>query len=505
MSQPTTPAASNGVAPSDAALDGTSRAAAHDAARQAHVIATQLRDRPGGGAPRTRPHVVIVGGGFAGYHAARDLKNVDVDVTLLDRTNHFLFQPLLYQVATAVLAPTDITIPIRYLLRKHANVEVLMADVREIDVNARTVYLDDERTPLEYDYLVLAAGARHSYFGHDEWEHDAPGLKTIADAYEIRRRFLLAFEEAEKEPDPAKRAEWLTFVVIGGGPTGSELAGMIPATADTFRKDFRHIDTAMTRVLLLEGSPRVLAAYPEELSAKAKHELEELGVAVRTGAHVTKVTDEAVYVGDERIPTRTVFWGAGNAATPLGKQLGVQVDKAGRVPVQPDLSVAGRPEVFVVGDAAAYVDRGKPVPGVAQGAIQMGRHAAHNIRASVQGKARTTFKYWNKGNLATIGRHKGVADLGPHLRFAGYFAWLLWVFVHIMYLAGFRNRLSVLIQWGYSYLTYHRGARLISGQMARRGSTATPSEGPAKDGSRSGSVSRAMASRLRASSLPVNR
>ncbi|HEY0779736.1 MAG TPA: FAD-dependent oxidoreductase, partial [Gemmatirosa sp.] len=306
------------------------------------------------------------------------------------------------------------------------------------------------------------------------------GLKTIADAYEIRRRFLTAFEEAERATDPQARAEWLTFVVIGGGPTGTELAGMIPATAETFRKDFRRIDTQQTRVLLLEGSPRVLAAYPEKLSAEAKQSLEALGVEVRTGAHVTRVTDDAVYVGDERIATRTVFWGAGNAATPLGKQLGVTVDRAGRVPVQPDLSVAGHPEVFVVGDAAAYTDRGNPVPGVAQGAIQMGRHAARNLRASVEGKPRTPFHYWNKGNLATIGRHKGVADLGPHLRFGGYFAWLLWVFVHIMYLAGFRNRLSVLIQWGYAYLTYHRGARLISGRIAQRGSTGVPDEPPAK-------------------------
>ncbi len=473
MSQPTTPAASN----------GTSRAAAQDAAqdaaRQANVIATQLREHDT--TRRPRPRVVIIGGGFAGYHTAHNLKNLDVDVTVVDRTNHFLFQPLLYQVATAVLAPTDITVPIRYLLRKQKNAEVLMAEVREIDVAARTVYLDDERRPLEYDYLVLAAGARHSYFGHDEWEKDAPGLKTIADAYEIRRRFLSAFEEAEKAPDPATRAEWLTFVVIGGGPTGTELAGMIPATADTFRQDFRRIDTEMTKVLLLEGSPRVLAAYPEKLSAEAKRSLEQLGVEVRTGAHVTRVTDDAVYIGAERIPTRTVFWGAGNAATPLGKQLGVPVDKAGRVPVQPDLSIAGHPEVFVVGDAAAYVDRGHPVPGVAQGAIQMGRHAAKNLRASVEGKERTPFKYWNKGNLATIGRHKGVADLGPRLQFGGYFAWLLWVFVHIMYLAGFRNRASVLLQWGYAYLTYHRGARLISGRIVQRGSTGVPSEGPARE------------------------
>lgn len=449
--------------------------AADDAARQATVIAAQLR----GSAAPVRPHVVIIGGGFGGLEAAKRLKRANADVTVVDRANHHLFQPLLYQVATAVLAPTDITIPIRYSLRRQRNAEVLMADVREIDVNSRTLYLDDARTPLRYDYLILAAGARHSYFGHNEWEQYAPGLKTIADAYEIRRRFLTAFEEAEKTTDPALRAEWMTFVVIGGGPTGTELAGMIPATADTFKKDFRRIDTHQTRVLLLEGSPRVLAAYPEELSAHAKRDLEQLGVDVRTGAHVTRVESDAVYVGDERIPARTVFWGAGNAASPLGRQLGAPVDKAGRVPVQPDLSLAGHPEVFVIGDLASYTDRGKPVPGVAQGAIQMGRRAAKNVRASIEGKPREEFHYFNKGDLATIGRHKAVAHVGP-LKLTGYIAWLLWVFVHILYLAGFRNRVSVLIQWGYAYLTYHRGARLISGQMAQRGSTGTPSEGPAK-------------------------
>ena len=454
--------------------DATSRDAAHDAARQANVIAAQLRDVK----PRTRPRVVIIGGGFAGLVAAKNLKRVDVDVTLVDRTNHHLFQPLLYQVATAVLSPTDITVPIRYELRHQANAEVLMAEVREIDVATRTIYLDDDRTPLGYDYLIVAAGARHSYFGHDEWEKDAPGLKTIADAYEMRRRFLTAFEEAEKATDADERGAWLTFVVIGGGPTGSELAGMLPGTADTFRKDFRRIDTHQVRVLLLEGSPRVLAAYPPDLSAHAQRDLEDLGVEVRTGAHVTRVDSDAVYIGDERIPARTVFWGAGNAASPLGKQLGVAVDKAGRVPVQPDLSVPGHPEIFVAGDLAVYTDRGKPVPGVAQGAIQMGRHAAKNVRASVEGKERTTFHYWNKGDLATIGRHKAVARIGP-LHITGYPAWLLWVFIHILYLAGFRNRLSVLIEWAYAYVTYHRGARLISGQMAQRNSTAVPHEPPA--------------------------
>ena len=462
--------------PADAATANLNRDA-HDAARRAAAIAGRAAGRGTG-----RPHVVIIGGGFGGLHAARALKGADCDVTLVDRTNHHLFQPLLYQVATAVLAPTDITIPIRYVLRGQRNVTVLMADVQGVDPDRRVVLLDDERRELGYDYLVVAAGARHSYFGHDEWERDAPGLKTIADAYEMRRRFLTAFEMAEKAADPAERAAWLTFVVIGGGPTGVELAGMIYATAETFRKDFRRIDTAQVRVTLLEGSPRVLAAFPEPLSERARRDLEALDVEVRTGAHVTRIEPDAVFVGDERIPTRTVFWAAGNAASPLGKQLGAPTDRAGRVQVRQDLSVPGRPEVFVVGDMAAVESDGKPVPGVAQGAIQGGRRAGRNVRALLEGRATEPFRYWNKGDLATIGRHRAVANLGPRLRFGGTLAWVMWVFIHILYLAGFRNRLSVLIQWGYSYLTYHRGARLISGQMAQRDSTGVPSERPASSG-----------------------
>jgi NADH dehydrogenase len=458
--------------PPAAALDQAARRAAHAAAAasaDAGVRGTR------------RPRVVIIGGGFGGLHAARTLGKADVDVVLVDRTNHHLFQPLLYQVATAVLAPTDITIPIRFVLRKQRNTEVLMADVKEIDVERRTVYLDDERRPLPYDYLIVAAGARHSYFGHDEWEEDAPGLKTIADAYEMRRRFLTAFEMAEKATSEEERTSWMTFVVIGGGPTGVELAGMIPATAGTFRKDFRRIDTCRVRVLLLEGSPRLLAAFPEDLSARARRDLEDLDVEVRTGKAVTRIESDAVYVGDERIPTHTVFWAAGNSASPLGKQLGAPTDRAGRVQVAPDLSLPGRPEVFVVGDLAAVVDRGKPVPGVAQGAIQGGQRAAKNVLATLRGEPRKPFEYWNKGDLATIGRHRAVANFGGRLRFGGTLAWLLWVFVHIMYLAGFRNRLSVLLQWAYSYFTYHRGARLISGQMLQRYSTGTPAERPGRE------------------------
>lgn len=479
---PPPPSASpNGVPAHRVPPAGAIDRAAHDAAREAAAISAH----PGAAGTR-RPHVVIIGGGFGGLHAARAFKGAPVDVTLVDRTNHHLFQPLLYQVATAVLAPTDITTPIRYVLRRQRNTTVLMADVKGIDPEARTVFLDDERRPLSYDYLIVAAGARHSYFGHDAWEEDAPGLKTIADAYEMRRRFLTAFEEAEKATSAEERAAWLTFVVIGGGPTGVELAGIIPATAGTFRKDFRRIDTARTRVLLLEGGPRVLAAFPEKLSARAQRDLEDLDVEVRTGAHVTRVEPGAVFVGEARIATHTVFWAAGNAASPLGRQLGAPVDRAGRVQVNPDLSVPGHPEVFVVGDMAAASSRGKPVPGVAQGAIQSGRHAARNVLAALRGRPATPFAYWNKGDLATIGRNRGVANLGGRLQFGGFVAWFLWVFIHILYLAGFRNRLSVLIQWGYAYLTYHRGARLISGQMLQRDSTGVPAEAPSASASMPG-------------------
>jgi NADH:ubiquinone reductase (H+-translocating) len=414
-----------------------------------------------------RPHIVILGGGFAGLTAARTLRRVDADVTVIDRTNHHLFQPLLYQVATAVLAPSDITVPIRWRLRKQKNTTVLLAEAREIDVERRVVYLDDERTPVAYDYLIVATGARHSYFGRDEWEEIAPGLKSIADAYELRRRFLLAFEYAEKTDDPAERDAYQTFVIVGAGPTGVELAGIIPDTArKAFRHDFRRIDTARTRVILLEGGKRVLPTFVEELSTKVLADLHELGVEVRLESLVTRIEPGAVYVGEERIPTHTVFWAAGNAASPLGKTLGVPTDRAGRVQVEPDLSIPGHPEVFVVGDLAAYVDRGKPVPGVAPAANQEGERAARNILATLAGEPRQPFRYTNKGDLATIGRHKAVADFG-RFRLSGRIAWWFWLFVHIMYLAGFRNRVSVFVQWAYSYFTWQRGVRLISGEMTR--------------------------------------
>ena len=412
-----------------------------------------------------RPRIVIVGAGFAGLYAAMELGRAKADVLVLDRTNHHLFQPLLYQVATAVLAPSDITSPIRSLLRHQRNTTVLLADVHSIDTERKVVIADGGTgvRDVPYDYLIVAAGAKHSYFGHPEWENLAPGLKSVEDGREIRRRFLLAFENAEKSDDPEEVAEWLTFVVVGGGPTGVELAGMIPEVArHGMRADFRRIDTRKTRVILLEGGPRVLPSFPEELSAHALRDLKELGVEARTGALVTRLTPDGVYVGDERIPARTVFWAAGNEASYTGKSLGAPVDRAGRVLVEPDLSVPGHPEVFVVGDLAAFKQaNGKMVPGVAPAAMQEGRWAARNILRSLRDEPRESFHYRDKGNLATIGRHKAVADFG-RMQFSGWIAWWLWLFVHIMYLAGFRNRASVLLEWGYSYITYQRGSRLIT-------------------------------------------
>ena len=426
------------------------------------------------------PHVVIIGAGFGGLQAARTLGRAgsDVRVTVVDRTNHFLFQPLLYQVATASLSPGDITVPVRYLLRKYRNTTVLMAAVTGIDPARRAVTLDDGRE-LAYDHLVLAAGARHSYFGHDDWERFAPGLKSIEDAIEIRRRFLLAFERAERTDDPTERAALQTFVVVGGGPTGCELAGVMPDIArKALRRDFRNIDTTTTRVILLEAAPRLLGTFPEKLGEHARRDLEDLGVEVRTGAAVTRIDEGAVYLGDERIATRSVFWGAGNAASPLARDLGVPLDRAGRVLVEPDLSVAGRPELFVVGDLAATIEKdGSPVPGVAQGAIQGGRAAAQNILRTIRGEPRRPFAYWDKGNLATIGRHKAVGDF-KRFTVTGRIAWWLWLTIHVLYLAGFRNRVSVLVQWAWAYLTYQRGVRLIT--FAGRGTGVTA---PAPPGS----------------------
>jgi len=408
-----------------------------------------------------RPSVVIIGAGFGGLYAARALKRAPVDVLVIDRTNHHLFQPLLYQVATATLAPTDITAPIRWLLRKQRNTRVVLNEVTGIDVMRRTVACDDG-TSVPYDYLILATGSRHSYFGHAEWEKAAPGLKSIDDAIVIRHRFLLALERAEKTRDPDERRRLLTFVIIGGGPTGAELAGMLPMiTRHGLPDEFRSMDTRTARVILLEGGPRVLPTFKESLSDRAKEELEELGVEVRTNAIVTRVERGAVWVGDERIESETIFWAAGNESSALGRFVSAPLDRAGRVKVQPDLSVPGHAEVFVVGDLAEMFTNGTRVPGVATAAIQSGAHAARNIIRLVERRLTVPFRYRNKGDLATIGRHRAIAQL-PGVDLWGTPAWFFWLFLHIMYLAGFRNRVSVLMQWSIAYFTYQRGARLIS-------------------------------------------
>jgi NADH:ubiquinone reductase (H+-translocating) len=411
---------------------------------------------------RRRPRVVIVGGGFGGLYAARALKRAAVDVLVLDRTNHHLFQPLLYQVATATLAPTDITAPIRWLLRKQANASVLMEEVTHINLERRVVATKTGREHA-YDYLILASGARHAYFDHPEWEPLAPGLKSVDDAIELRRRILTAFERAEATDDPEERAAWLTFVIVGGGPTGTELAGMLPTIArHALARDFRRIHPSESRVLLLEGGSKILSTYPDALSEHARRDLTNLGVEVRTGALVSDIGPHHVTVAGERIHAHTILWAAGNAASPLGRDLQTRQDGAGRVLVEPDLSVTGHREVFVIGDLAAVVSKGVPVPGVAPAAMQMGAAAAKNIRRDLEQRDRVAFVYRNKGDLATIGRYRAIANFG-RLQVTGSLAWWFWLFLHIMYLAGFRNRASVLIEWAYSYFTYERGARLITG------------------------------------------
>lgn len=408
-----------------------------------------------------RPKVLIIGGGFGGLYAARALRRALVDVTVIDRTNHHVFQPLLYQVATATLAPSHITAPIRWLLRKQRNTRVLLGEVTRIDTKERRVVCDDG-TAHEYDYLIVATGSRHSYFGRPEWEKAAPGLKSIADAIVIRQRFLLAFERAENTVDEAERRRLLTFVIVGGGPTGAELAGMLSFIArHALADDFRNIDPRSARVLLLEGGPRVLPTFSEKLSAIAKEELQELGVEVRTNAIVTSVERGAVGIGEERIETETIFWAAGNESSPLGSFLDAPLDRAGRVKVEPDLSVPGHPEIFVVGDLAETYTDGKRVPGVATAAIQSGKHAARNVIRLVERRMTVPFRYRNKGDLATIGRHRAIAAF-PWLEMWGTPAWVFWLFLHIMYLAGFRNRIEVLVEWAFSYFTYQRGARLIT-------------------------------------------
>ncbi|MGE0438934.1 MAG: NAD(P)/FAD-dependent oxidoreductase [Gemmatimonadales bacterium] len=412
----------------------------------------------------TRPRVVVLGGGFAGLYLAKTLARKPVDVVVVDRTNHHLFQPLLYQVATAALSDSDITSPIRSVLRNAPNAEVLLGEATAVDLAGRDVALLDG-TRLAFDYLVVATGARHSYFGKPEWEALAPGLKTIEDAEEIRRRVLLAFERAERESDPVIRQRHLTFVVIGGGPTGVELAG---ALAEIRRfallRDFRRIDPRDASVLLLEGGPRLLPSYPAHLSQKAKDTLRGLGVDVRTETMVTNIEPGFVTAADWRIPTETVIWAAGNQASPLLESLAGPRDRQGRVLVEPDCSVPGQPNVFVLGDAAAY--RHQPgletVPAICPAAIQMGKYCGRTILADLAGKSRRPFRYWDKGQLAVIGRAKAVADVG-RFEVGGFVAWLLWIFVHIFFLIGFRNRVLVLIQWAWSFVTLRKGARVITG------------------------------------------
>ncbi|MBV9108236.1 MAG: NAD(P)/FAD-dependent oxidoreductase [Gemmatimonadetes bacterium] len=412
--------------------------------------------------------MVIVGGGFGGLWAARALRHAPVSVTLVDRRNHHLFQPLLYQVATAALSPADIAAPIRSVLRRQRNVEVFMGEVVGVDRQARTIQLSDgERFP--YDYLIVATGATHAYFGHPEWEPIAPGLKTVEDATEIRRRLLLAFEAAEQERDADEQRALLTFVVVGAGPTGVEMAGAMAEIArKSLVRDFRHVDPTSARIILVEGGPRVLAAYDPALSAYAQRALTRLGVQVRTGSIVTNVTEEGVYVGDEFIPARNVVWAAGVTASPLGKKLDAETDRVGRVKVDADLSIPGDPRVFVIGDLAWLDgDDGKPLPGVAQVAMQQGRQAARNIVRDAKGEPRQPFHYRDKGSMATIGRRAAVLEMPkPHVRAKGWFAWMAWLFIHVISLIGFRNRISVLVEWGWNYLTWQRGARLITGEVS---------------------------------------
>jgi NADH:quinone reductase (non-electrogenic) len=427
---------------------------------------------------KMRPKVIVIGAGFGGLRAARGAARYAERVTLIDRTNHHTFQPLLYQVATAGLSPGEIAAPIRWIVRKDKNVEVLLDEVQGFDLDRKIVKLSDME--IGYDYLIVAAGATHAYFGHEDWEPFAPGLKTVEDAVEIRRRVLLTFELAERRAANGEGQMQLNFVVVGGGPTGVELAGSLAEIAHrVLTNEFRSIDPKRTRIILLEGGARVLPAFSEDLSRSAQKQLEHLGVEVHTSAMVTRIAPGAVYMGETRMPTAVTLWAAGVAASPLGKSLGVPVDRAGRVLVAPDLSIPGHPDVFVIGDLAALKDKnGKWLPGLAPVAMQQGTFVAKNIQRETRGESRQDFHYFDKGTLATIGRAAGVAEIRK-IHISGYMAWLAWLFVHIFFLIGFRNRILVLVQWTWSYLTFERGARLITGDTHLPGWTELEKEQPA--------------------------